>query len=197
MVWAGKNAAERLLTCRWHHPEKKTWLGEQRCGDAPGVWMHMFTSLCSQSPSACPRWLVLCFEFEALHVCQRACQLLYLLDVIKVFFYCISVLFTGLEIVVLLLTCSQGTFKKNTPLMQTLCEAERQKKKWGTGEIPRGAEKTALWSETVFFLFDFRCRSSASLRLYGFNRHVFTRPLNLKCEPRVCGNLNSDRFAKR
>lgn len=61
---------------------------------------------------------------------KRACQLLYLLDVIKVFFYCISVIFTCLEMWSFYWPDLRGPLKKkNTPLMRTLCEAERQKKK--------------------------------------------------------------------
>lgn len=81
---SGEERGGEFLTNCWHHL-RRTWLREQRCGETPCVWVHVFTSLCSEPPPACPRWLVLCFEFEVLCFCQDACQLLYLLDAIKVF----------------------------------------------------------------------------------------------------------------
>lgn len=72
-----------FLACCWHHLGEKTWLGEQRCGEAPGD-AYVYLAVLAVSPPLC-----LWFEFEALRACQRACQLLYLLDAIKVFLLCI------------------------------------------------------------------------------------------------------------
>lgn len=176
------------MTRCWHRLQESSWLAEQRCGDAPSVWTHMFTSLCSQSLSACPRWLVLCFQFLALHACQRACQLLYLLDTIKVFFI-VYLLYSPVSERCAFIDSLSGDLQKKTHLMQTVLWGWKAKKK----KVRRGKCTAVLkrLKQKLFFFFFwfFCCCSSASRRDYGFNRHVFTRSLNLKCEPGVWGNF--------
>lgn len=99
--------------------------------------------------------------------------------------YRISVIFTCLETCCFYWLARRRPLKKNHPKCKPSREAERQK------DVRRGkcpAVLKRLKQELFFFRF-FCCCSSASRRDYGFNRHVFTRPLNLKCEPGVWGHF--------
>lgn len=61
-------------------------------------------------------------------------------------------LYSPVSNVVLLLTCCQGTLK-NTHLMQTLCDAERQKKEKSEGREKHPAVLKRLRSEARPFYF--------------------------------------------
>lgn len=50
---SGEERGGEFLTNCWHHL-RRTWLREQRCGETPCVWVHVFTSFCSESPPPAP-----------------------------------------------------------------------------------------------------------------------------------------------
>lgn len=50
---SGEERGGEFLTDCWHHL-RRTWLREQRCGETPCVFVHVFTSLCSKSNQNLP-----------------------------------------------------------------------------------------------------------------------------------------------